>query len=219
MMKKLILWTLVLSLLLCGCGGEAPAEETTIAVETTMVTEPETEPTTVPATTMPQASDVYADAVSAIGEDITTLMAAVQAHGGQATELVVGMPLPAPHHNGGFDVDERVLGIGARCLAALALSAARYGIPRCEHMLVKITVPENLNYQGLFDDIFKEYATSFRLKKVKTTDFGALFEVVYFIELKKDCDQKEFVDKLRSRNGNLNVALIFKEYEDKLYEN
>jgi len=57
----------------------------------------------------------------AIGEDITTLMAAVQAHGGQATELVVGMPLPSPHHNGHFDVDERVLGIGARCLAALAL--------------------------------------------------------------------------------------------------
>ena len=57
----------------------------------------------------------------AIGEDITTLMAAVQAHGGQATELVVGMPLPAPHHNGRFDIDERVLGIGARSLAALAL--------------------------------------------------------------------------------------------------
>ena len=105
------------------------------------------------------------------------------------------------------------------CLVALALSAVRYGVPHCEHMLVKITIPENLNYQGLFDDIFKEYASSFRLKKVKTTDFGALFEVVYFIELKKDCDQKEFIDKIRSRNGNLNVALIFKEYEDKLYEN
>ena len=59
----------------------------------------------------------------AIGEDITTLMTAVQACGGQATELVVGMPLPAPHHNGRFDVDERVLGIGARSLAALALQA------------------------------------------------------------------------------------------------
>lgn len=105
------------------------------------------------------------------------------------------------------------------CLVALALSAANFGVPRCEHMLVKITIPENLNYQGLFDDIFKEYATSFRLKKVKTTDFGALFEVVYFVELKKGCDQKEFIDKIRSRNGNLNVALIFKEYEDKLYEN
>lgn len=57
----------------------------------------------------------------AIGEDITTLMAAVQSHGGQATELIAAMPLRAPHHNGRFDVDERVVGIGARALAALAL--------------------------------------------------------------------------------------------------
>ncbi len=57
----------------------------------------------------------------AIGEDVTTLMAAVQRHGGQATEVVVGMPLAAPHHNDRFDIDERVLGIGARSLAALAL--------------------------------------------------------------------------------------------------
>ena len=49
-MKKLILWSLVLSLLLCGCGNEALAEETaaTAAIVTTVVTEPETEPTTVP---------------------------------------------------------------------------------------------------------------------------------------------------------------------------
>lgn len=66
---------------------------------------------------------VLSEVELAIGEDITTLMAAVQAHGGQATEVVVGMPLPAPHHNGRFDIDERVLGIGARCLVALALQA------------------------------------------------------------------------------------------------
>ena len=56
-----------------------------------------------------------------IGEDITTLMKTVQAHGGQATELIFGMPLPAPHHNGCFDIDERVLGLGTRCLAAMVL--------------------------------------------------------------------------------------------------
>ena len=56
-----------------------------------------------------------------IGEDITTLMTAVQSHGGQTTELIAAMPLRAPHHNGRFDVDERVLGLGARALAAMVL--------------------------------------------------------------------------------------------------
>lgn len=55
------------------------------------------------------------------GEDVTTMMRDVQAHGGQVTELVLGMPLTAPHHNSYFDMDERVLGVGARCFAALAL--------------------------------------------------------------------------------------------------
>lgn len=104
------------------------------------------------------------------------------------------------------------------CLVSYILSVSKFGTPKNDHMILKITVPENLNYQGLFDDIFDEYAGSYRLKKVKTADFGALFEIVYFIELKSDIDQKEFLDKIRSRNGNLNVVLLFKEYEDKLYQ-
>ena len=54
-------------------------------------------------------------------EDVTALFDEVQARGGQATELIIGMPLVAPHHNDHFDIDERVVGIGARCLAQLAL--------------------------------------------------------------------------------------------------
>lgn len=93
-----------------------------------------------------------------------------------------------------------------------------YATPKCEHFILKVTVPENLNYRDLLTDILQEYSTSFRLKKVKTADFGALFEVVYYVELKKDVDQKEMIDKIRVRNGNLNIQLIFKEYEDKLYD-
>ena len=55
-------------------------------------------------------------------EDITTLMRDVQAHGGMVTELIFGTPLIAPHHNNYFDIDENVIGLGARCLAQLALS-------------------------------------------------------------------------------------------------
>jgi aminobenzoyl-glutamate utilization protein A len=55
-----------------------------------------------------------------VGEDVTTIMNRVQSLGGLATEIVLGMPLPYPHHSGCFDVDERLLSLGARCLAALA---------------------------------------------------------------------------------------------------
>lgn len=54
-------------------------------------------------------------------EDVTTMIEEVQSHGGKATELIIGMPLVASHHNDHFDIDERVIGIGARCLAQLAL--------------------------------------------------------------------------------------------------
>jgi len=57
-----------------------------------------------------------------VGEDVTTIMDRVQQRGGIATEIVLGMPLPHPHHSSCFDVDERVMGLGARCLAALAQS-------------------------------------------------------------------------------------------------
>lgn len=59
------------------------------------------------------------------GDDVTTLMRRVQEKGGQATELVLGMPLKAPHHNGYFDIDEAVIPFGAQCLAALALNVGK----------------------------------------------------------------------------------------------
>ncbi len=98
------------------------------------------------------------------------------------------------------------------------MDVMNFATPKCEHFILKVTVPENLNYRDFITDILKEYATSYRLKKVKTADFGALFEVVYYVEIKKDVDQKEMIDKIRVRNGNLNIQLIFREYEDKLYD-
>ena len=84
-------------------------------------------------------------------------------------------------------------------------------------MNLKITVPENLNFQGLFDDILNNYTNSWHMKRVKTSNFGTLFEVVYNLNLKQSINQKEFLDELRCRNGNLNIALTSKEYEDKIY--
>jgi predicted SnoaL-like aldol condensation-catalyzing enzyme len=81
-------------------------------------------------------------------------------------------------------------------------------------MVLKITVPENLNFQGMFDEILNRHTSSWSLKSVKTSDFGTLFEVAYHITLKPGADQKVFLDELRCCNGNLKIALTVKEYED-----
>lgn len=99
----------------------------------------------------------------------------------------------------------------------LVLNASKYGAPDTSAMTLKITVPENLNYQGLFDKVLDEYTESWRLKRVKTVDFGTLFDLVYSIELKNDIDQKKFIDSIRTLNGNLNVTLILYKYDDQIY--
>lgn len=99
----------------------------------------------------------------------------------------------------------------------LLLNILKYGVPGTSSMTLKITVPENLNYQGLFDKILDENTTSWHLKRVKTVDFGTLFDLVYSIELKNDADQKKFIDSIRTLNGNLNVTLILYKYDDQVY--
>lgn len=97
------------------------------------------------------------------------------------------------------------------------LNIINFGAPKASSMTLKITVPENLNYQGLFDSILNENTISWHLKRVKTIDFGTLFDLVYSIELKNDIDQKKFIDAIRTLNGNLNVTLILYKYDDQVY--
>ncbi len=78
---------------------------------------------------------------------------------------------------------------------------------RSNHAKLKIIIPENLNYANAFDDIFKEHLMSHQLQKVKTTDFGTLFELTFIIKMKINIDQKKFLDQLRVRNGNLSITL------------
>jgi hypothetical protein len=75
------------------------------------------------------------------------------------------------------------------------------------HAKLRIVIPENLNYSNVFDDVFKVYVHSHQLQKVKTTDFGTMFELTYLIKLKSNIDQKAFLDELRVRNGNLSITL------------
>ncbi|MDO5311375.1 MAG: DUF4956 domain-containing protein [Clostridia bacterium] len=72
---------------------------------------------------------------------------------------------------------------------------------------LKITIPEDLNYEGAFDDVLDEYTRKHSLTKIKTTDLGALFELCYSVTMKPNQNEQEFLNELRCRNGNLNIIL------------
>lgn len=90
--------------------------------------------------------------------------------------------------------------------ATLALNASRFGSPTQTEKELKITIPENLDYEGIFDDILQKYTTQSQLIRVKTTNMGSLYELHYNIEIKGGAIPKEFLDQLRCRNGNLNIV-------------
>lgn len=70
---------------------------------------------------------------------------------------------------------------------------------------LRITIPESLDYSGIFDDIFNEYTDECELLRVKTVNMGSLYELRYRIREKDETKEKEMMDKIRTRNGNLQV--------------
>ncbi len=72
---------------------------------------------------------------------------------------------------------------------------------------LEITVPEDLDYTKMFDDIFKKYTSSAELVRSKTTNMGALYQLTYDVCLKKSTNEKEFLDAIRIKNSNLKVLL------------
>lgn len=102
------------------------------------------------------------------------------------------------------------------CSVMIILTVTNYGHGENNSMNLRIAIPENLNYQTLFDDILKKYTKKYALLQVKTSDYGALFEVKYNVELKSNINQKAFLDELRCRNGNLNIILTQREFETKV---
>ena len=94
-------------------------------------------------------------------------------------------------------------------LCAVMFITERLGIfeKKTVNKKLKITIPENLNFDGTFDEILKKYTESYTLEKIKTTDLGSLFEVCYNVNMLKNQDEQEFINELRCRNGNLNIIL------------
>ncbi len=92
------------------------------------------------------------------------------------------------------------------CLMWLLLFTVNFGEKRMEKSL-KISIPENLEYNDFLDDVFSEYTTTHKLTSVRTTNMGSLYELSYTVIIKDDSKEKAFLDEIRTRNGNLPVTL------------
>ena len=91
------------------------------------------------------------------------------------------------------------------CLILILLNQIKFG--NNEYKNLVITIPENLDYTDLFDDLFKRYLSNYRLEKTKTTNMGSLFELTYSVKLKDGINEKKMIDEIRCRNGNLKIIL------------
>lgn len=97
----------------------------------------------------------------------------------------------------------------------VGLHLTKFAEQKSKTMQLKITVPEDLNFEGVFEDVLENYTASYNIEKIRTRDFGSLFELTYLINLKPEVNQKSFIDELRCRNGNLNITLtLSSNYSD-----
>lgn len=92
-------------------------------------------------------------------------------------------------------------------IAIIVMNKFNFGEKEREKRNLKIVMPENLDYTTVFDDIFTKYLDQYDLEKVKTTNMGSMYEMQYEVKLKKEVNEKDFIDDIRVRNGNLTVAL------------
>jgi hypothetical protein len=93
----------------------------------------------------------------------------------------------------------------AICLVFMALYKCGFGESSASERSLKITIPENLDYTNVFDDLFERYLKSSDLFKVKTTNLGSMFELHYDVILNNIEEEKSFIDDIRCRNGNLTI--------------
>ena len=93
------------------------------------------------------------------------------------------------------------------CAAMFILERMHFGVNVPKEKQLRVTVPEDLEYDGMFDEVFQQYARSVRLEQVKTINLGTMYELSYIIDLKDPAKEKELVDALRCRNGNLTVII------------
>ena len=100
----------------------------------------------------------------------------------------------------------------AVCMAVIigvllfVLSKTKFGEIEEKDKLLKVTIPENLDYTGIFDDLFEKFTSEVSLEKVKTVNLGSMYELNYKIVLKDNKMEKTLIDEIRCRNGNLTIV-------------
>lgn len=100
-----------------------------------------------------------------------------------------------------------ILFVAVLCIALLIAEKINLFKEKGGRMNLEIVIPENLNSRGAFDDIFEKYTAEYNLIKIKTTDLGSLFKLVYSVRMFENAYEQEFLNELRTRNGNLTIML------------
>ncbi|KRE58399.1 DUF4956 domain-containing protein [Paenibacillus sp. Soil750] len=93
------------------------------------------------------------------------------------------------------------------CVLMFVLKVTNFGAKKAAQKLLKVTIPESLGYEEAFAEVFKMFDIAYELKKVRTTELGSLYELVYVVTIDHLTSQKEFLDAIRCRNGNLDITL------------
>lgn len=88
----------------------------------------------------------------------------------------------------------------------IVFSLTKFGEAKSDYMKLKITIPDDVDYSDLFDDVFKKYAEDFELSAVKTVNLGSLYELVFSVKLKANSNEKAFLDAIRAKNDNLAIT-------------
>ena len=101
-------------------------------------------------------------------------------------------------------------------LILVILSKVNFGKQNELDRKLKIVVPEDVDYTEVFNNIFNKYTKSAILEKSRSINMGSMYELLYDITLKKDTNEKEFLDEIRVRNSNLNVSI--QQVEEGVYE-
>jgi uncharacterized membrane protein YhiD involved in acid resistance len=93
------------------------------------------------------------------------------------------------------------------CIAMYLLSKTNFASKRKIFKSLKITIPEELNYEEEFKEVFEKYHVEYHLKQVKTTSLGSLYKLNYDVVFLDEVDTQAFIDELRIRNANLDISL------------
>lgn len=91
--------------------------------------------------------------------------------------------------------------------AILLYSLSKFGSQSKKARTMTVTIPEVLDYTDVFDDLFKKYTDECKLTQMKTSNMGSFFKLTYSLKLKSEATEKDFVDEIRCRNGNLEIII------------